>query len=120
MAKHDKTILNSHYSASDILMPLTTKYDDSLSRDQIYFINIHCAIGPHTIAIAITGSTADNGTTSETPRLDITAEMPVAHTDISVVSSRLEASHKCLGNAVISSCATLIDDRKHRCGVHDC
>lgn len=77
-AKHDKTILNSHYFTSNILMPLTTKYDNSLSRDQIYFINIHCAFGPHTLAIAITGSTADSGTTSETPRLDITDEMPAA------------------------------------------
>lgn len=52
----------------------------------------------HQIGIAVIRSTLGIGTSLETPRLDIATEM----------SSRLEASLKCLRKALMSSCAVLM------------
>lgn len=60
------------------------------------------------MAKAVTVSAIVSGTTSETPRLDATAEIAAARTDISGVSSRLEASLKRLEVALMASCATFM------------
>lgn len=46
------------------------------------------------MVIAVTLSATDSGTTSETPRLSSTIEIPAACTDTSSVSSKLKASLK--------------------------
>lgn len=66
----------------------------------------------HTTAITVTGSTVDSGTTSETPRLDITAEMPTAGTDISEVSSKLNKSQTPRAHLNGFMC-NVHDDREH-------
>lgn len=62
----------------------------------------------HKMAISVPGSTVDSGTTSETLRLDSTTEMRAAYTDISGVSSTLEASLKCLRSALIALYVTFM------------
>ncbi|ROL41030.1 hypothetical protein DPX16_22873 [Anabarilius grahami] len=62
----------------------------------------------HRMAAAVTGSTIDRGTTSETPILDTTAEPSAARTDVSGVSAKLEASLQCLGTALMASCVTIM------------
>lgn len=62
----------------------------------------------HQVTIAIMGSAIDSGTTSETPTLNVTTEMPETRTNVSGVYSRFEASLKCL-NGLMTSCATIVN-----------